>query len=246
MVQQKPATKQDTIAPTLQQNCCRSASIGLMPAIRQAASGPGGPIRCMGVRRRVPICLGIAVLALAPAASAERLVLRSHQRGPLSDAAAAALVHRSSWEPRTDNGATRYRMPTKAQLRVFWKQSQMPYARYVTGHFTGRTDEIIQWAALKWGFAPDLLRAVASVESWWKMPTNGDNGDSFGLFQVRRPYHCQGVVCNWFRDDAALNADYYGAILRSYYDGVQTWLNTVSGNGARYRARDLWDSVGAW
>ena len=122
----------------------------------------------------------------------------------------------------------------------------MPYARWVTGHFTGTTDEILQWAAYKWGFNPDLLRAVASVESWWRMSTNGDSGDSFGLFQVRRPYHCQGVVCNWFRADAAFNADYYGAILRSYYDGAETWLNTVSGNGGVYRSGDLWDSVGAW
>jgi hypothetical protein len=137
-------------------------------------------------------------------------------------------------------------MPTRAQLRIFWAQSTMPYARYVTGHFTGTTDEILQWAAYKWGFNPALLRAVASVESWWRMSTNGDNGDSFGLFQVRRPYHCRGVVCDWFRDDAAFNADYYGAILRSYYDGTETWLNTVSGNGAPYHAGDLWDSVGAW
>lgn len=188
------------------------------------------------------------VLAMAPAsaAAAPRLVLRPHESRPLSDARAAALVHRSPWEPRSDNGATLRRMPTRAQLRVFWAQSTMPYARYVTGHFTGTTDEILQWAAYKWGFSPNLLRAVASVESWWRMSTNGDGGSSFGLFQVRRPYHCQGVVCDWFREDAAFNADYYGAILRSYYDGAETWLNTVSGNGATYRAGDLWDSVGAW
>jgi hypothetical protein len=185
------------------------------------------------------------LLALSPAAG-QSLVLRPHQPAPLSDAKATKLVHRSPWEPRTDNGATRYRMPTGSQLRVFWAQSQMPYARYVTGHFAGTTDEILQWAAYKWGFSPDLLRAVASLESWWKMSTNGDNGDSFGLFQVRRPYHCQGVVCAWFRNDAAFNADYYGAILRSYYDGTETWLNTITGNGATYNRGDLWDSVGAW
>ena len=59
------------------------------------------------------------------------------------------------------------------------------------------------------------------------MSTVGDNGDSFGLFQVRRPFHCTEPVCEQFRDDAALNADYYGGILRSYYDGKQGWLNTV-------------------
>ena len=114
----------------------------------------------------------------------------------------------------------------------------MPYARYVTGHFTGTTDEVIQWAARKWGLKPDLLRAVATVESWWRMSTVGDNGDSFGLFQVRRPFHCTEPVCEQFRGDAALNADYYGGILRSYYDGKQRWLNTVSGeNGKRLPPR---------
>ena len=54
-------------------------------------------------------------------------------------------------------------------------------------------------------------------------------------------------VCEQFRGDAALNADYYGGILRSYYDGKQGWLNTVSSeNGKRYRRGDLWGSVGAW
>ncbi len=190
------------------------------------------------------LSLVFAVLLSGPAQAA--LVTRPHARGPLSDATAARLVHRSSWEPRSRNGGTRYRTPTRTQLRAFWAQSQMPYAHWVTGHFTGTTDEIIQWAAIKWGFVPDVLRAVAATESWWRMSTVGDNGDSFGLFQVRRPYHCQGRVCDWFRNDAAFNADYYGAILRSYFDGVETWLNTVSGNGAPYHSHDLWGSVGAW
>jgi len=195
------------------------------------------------VKYLVPFLSAFAVAA--PAAAARPLV---HPNGhwPLSDDQAAAMVQRSSWEPRPRNRAATHRMPTRAQLRVFWRQSQMPYARLVSGHFTGTTDEVLQWAAYKWGFAPGLLRAVAAVESWWEMSANGDNGDSFGLFQVRRPYHCQGKVCGWFFHDAAFNADYYGAIVRSYYDGVQTWLNTVSGNGARYHRHDLWGSVGAW
>jgi hypothetical protein len=119
----------------------------------------------------------------------------------------------------------------------------MPYKGQVTGAFTGTTDEIIQWAANKHGLDAKLLRAVAAVESWWHMSTNGDNGDSFGLFQLRRPYHC----CDFLAaGDTAFNADYYGAIIRAYYDGRETWLNTVTGNGRRYRAGDLWGSVGAW
>ena len=206
------------------------------------------------------LLLLVAVLCAATAAPAraDSLVTRPHAKQPLSDKRAAKLVKRSRFEPRPANRDALRRTPTAAQLRAFRAQSEMPYARYVTGRFTGTTDEVIQWAARKWGFKPDLLRAVATVESWWRMSTVGDNGDSFGLFQVRRPFHCTEPVCEQFRGDAALNADYYGGILRSYYDGKQRWLNTVSGDersgdersargsGKRYRRGDLWGSVGAW
>ena len=80
------------------------------------------------------------------------------------------------------------------------------------------------------------------------MSTVGDNGDSFGLFQVRRPFHCTEPVCEQFRDDAALNADYYGGILRSYYDGKQRLAQHASRaeNGKPLPPRRLWASVGAW
>jgi hypothetical protein len=194
-----------------------------------------------GLWRVVAPAAKAAPVAAVPAAS--KLVVH----GRISDAAAARQVKRSSFEPRKANAAATHRMPTKAQLRAFLKQSDMPYAKYVTGHYTGTTDEVIQWAADKWGFSPDLLRAVAVVETWWKMSMVGDNGDSFGLFQVRRPYHCKEPVCAQFRNDAAFNADYYGGILRAYYDGKQSWLNDVaSENGKHYDAGDVWGSVGAW
>lgn len=37
----------------------------------------------------------------------------------------------------------------------------------VTGHYTGTTDEIFQWAACKWGIADNVLRAIAVRESTW-------------------------------------------------------------------------------
>jgi hypothetical protein len=120
----------------------------------------------------------------------------------------------------------------------------MPYARFVNGRFRGTTDEIVQWASYKWGFNPRLLRAVAVVESWWHQSAVGDGGDSFGLFQVRRPYHCWGR-CRIARDSTAFNADYYGGILRAYFDGKMTWLNTVE-RGRHYGPGDVWGSVGAW
>ncbi len=196
------------------------------------------------MRAGLSLLLAVALLsAAAVTARADGLVTRPHAKRPqsiaklpLSDAKAAKLVKRSRFEPRPANRDALRRTPTAAQLRAFRAQSEMPYARYVTGRFTGTTDETIQWAARKWGFRPDLLRAVATVESWWRMSTVGDNGDSFGLFQVRRPFHCVEPVCEQFRGDAALNADYYGGILRSYYDGKQGWLNTVAATSEAVRA----------
>jgi hypothetical protein len=197
------------------------------------------------------LALAVAALLALPLASARAddtgLVSAKVGQRPLSDSAAAGKVKRSSFEPRPANRGATHRVPTKAQLRAFHRQSDQPYSHWVTGRFRGTTDEVAQWAAAKWGLAPDLVRAVAAKETWWRMSTVGDNGDSFGLFQVRRPFHCRGtLVCGLFRHDAALNADYWGSIIRSYYDGKQTWLNTVSGNGARYAAGDLWGSIGAW
>jgi hypothetical protein len=166
--------------------------------------------------------------------------------GPISDAAAARKVVRSGDETRPANATENHTVPTRAQLRFFHRKSNMPYAAEVDGRFKGTTDEIIQWAAYKWGLPEDTLRGAAAVETWWDMDFVGDNGDSFGIFQVRRPYHC---CLPFMRDSTAFNADYYAAIIRSYYDGKQDWLNNPDvavQNGAPYEAGDLWGSVGAW
>lgn len=118
----------------------------------------------------------------------------------------------------------------------------MTYKRRVGGRFRGTTDEIIQWAAHRHGINENVMRAVAVQESWWRMSTIGDSGDSFGLFQIRRPYHCCPHLARY---STAFNADYYGAIIRAYFDGRERWLNDVE-HGQRYKAGDLWGAVGAW
>jgi hypothetical protein len=215
------------------------------------ALAPAGGVIVPAAMPAARLVLAVTALLALPLASARAddsgLVSAKVGQRPLSDAAAAAKVVHSSFEPRPANASATHRVPTKAQLRAFHRQSDETYSHWVTGRFRGTTDEVIQWAAAKWGLAPDLVRAVAAKETWWRMSHVGDDGDSFGLFQVRRPSHCRGtLVCGLFRHDAALNADYWSSIIRSYYDGKQTWLNTVSGNGARYAAGDLWGSIGAW
>jgi autotransporter family porin len=189
----------------------------------------------------VLVCGGAVLLGAAPAAA---ITTKPVGWGPLSSKKAAKKVKRSKWEPRPENAAENRRVPKKALLRAWRARSDMAYAKYVNGRFKGTTDEIIQWAARKWGLDPELFRAVAVVESWWRMSAVGDNGDSFGLYQVRRPYHCWDD-CAIARRFTAFNADYYGGIIRAYFDGQMGWLNTVE-RGQDYAPGDIWGSVGAW
>lgn len=194
------------------------------------------------MRRLLPALLLVLALLVPTTASADALIHGGPNAKPRSDRAAARMVRRSAFEPRSDNRAANHRKPTKAQLRDFRRRSDMPNKAWVTGDYKGTTDEILQWAAHKWRVAPDLLRAVATVESWWHMYTVGDGGDSFGLMQVRRPYHCCEPLTRYM---TAFNVDYYGGILRAYYGGRQPWLNQVE-RGQQYRPGDTWGSVGVW
>ena len=133
----------------------------------------------------------------------------------------------------------------------------------VDGNFTGTTDEIIQWAACKWGIDEDIARAQVAVESWWRMSTRGDfNADqstcyvtertssgtcpeSVGLMQVRWLYHQEAFEDGNALRSSAYNVDYAYAVWRECYDGKLTWLNNVERNGT-YRAGDLQGCLGVW
>ena len=120
----------------------------------------------------------------------------------------------------------------------------MPYADHVDGRYRGTTDEIIQWAAAKWGFPARVLRAVAVIESWWRMDTVGDNGDSFGLFQVRRPFHCSASA----RSPGATPPSTPTTTAASCAPtSTARWTGSTRSSGARhYDEGDLWGPVGAW
>jgi hypothetical protein len=88
-------------------------------------------------------------------------------------------VRESAWEPRPDNAGPNSQMPNTrrvhAALAARPRSTDGSYARKwdrwllrrVTGHYTGTTDEIMQWAACKWGISDNVLRAVAVRESTW-------------------------------------------------------------------------------
>lgn len=116
-------------------------------------------------------------------------------------------------------------------------ESWRPYYARVNGACTGTTEQILEWAAKKWGFDqlgyPDLTKAMAVVESWWRQTTMGPNGE-VGILQVR------DVWPDWepARWSTAYSADYAMAVIRSHYDG-NSWL------GGQTRG-DLRGSVAAW
>jgi hypothetical protein len=153
-----------------------------------------------------------------------------------SESDCAARVRKSA-ETRPQNATTN-------NTKGFGSPANPPYPLYkrVTGNFAGTTDEIIQWAACKWGFDEDLVRAQTAVESWWIQSAVGDNGESFGLQQVRQPYW--GWAFNNGIGDAksssAYNMDAAMAARRNCYEGNETWL------GGTYAKGDLWGCVGLW
>ena len=141
-----------------------------------------------------------------------------------------------------------------------------PDFRRVDGDYAGTTDEILQWAACKWGIDEDVVRAQAAVESWWNQtnvgdwtstsavcapnhPIGSDPGhpgkcpESVGILQVRYQYWRNAF--NAAETSTAYNADYVYAAWRACYDGDDTWLNTVDHVGA-YGPGDLWGCVGLW
>ena len=169
-----------------------------------------------------------------------------------SDAECAARVRYSSWEPRPQNNAANhtniyaqgYRLTVSSDLAQYGYQSR------VTGNFTGTTDEILQWAACKWGIDEDIVRAQAVQESLWLQSDLGDcNGgnapggcQSVGIVQVKgadSPPTFPGTY-PYAAQSTAFDVDYAYAIWRSCFEGKETWL----GNG--YHAGDVWGCVGRW
>jgi len=162
----------------------------------------------------------------------------------LSDDEAAARVRRVP-ERRPGNRTANATVPTGEQLARY-RGAYVPdagAARFralrdrVTGGFTGTTEEIIQWTAIKWGLPEDLVRAQAVDESTWHMDRVGDGGRSFGIMQIKD--EAMPGTAPLSRESTAFNLDHYGFVIRAYYEAVHPWLRDAE-------AGDLWGAVGAW
>jgi hypothetical protein len=90
------------------------------------------------------------------------------------DDQAAAMVTRSSWEPRPTNVTANAARPPAGWTAPPPHPSTNPYPPEVWARVTGAcpltdatTDELLQWAAAKWGLSDELVRAQMVQESHW-------------------------------------------------------------------------------
>ncbi len=205
-------------------------------------------------RKASPLLRPMAALTLVAAlflvfAAAAQAQSREAGSEVLSDGEASSRVDFNGWEPRGRNWRENSRRPEDWELRQFfdenknWGSCGEALKANITGGFTGTTDEIIQWAAHKWGIDADTIRGVAVKESWWNQDAAEDRDRwgaprSFGLTQVRRDVNPGTYPLS--AESTAFNLDYYGASVRYYYDGCADWL------GSNYWSGDIWGAVGAW
>jgi autotransporter family porin len=106
----------------------------------------------------------------------------------------------------------------------------------VDGQFTGTTDEILQWAACKWGMNTDIVRAMAWQESSWRQGAVGSKG-TYGLLQIKRVAHPAGFPAA--QRSTAFNADYALAWWRACVDGDIPWLSAAARG-------DVWGCVASY
>jgi len=210
---------------------------------------------------------------------------------PLSDTQAAALV---TPEPETrPYNARPYTIlgkhyqapndyvPTAAQIRQFRDSRTSlgvpllqfnPYMRYVDGRDGMRnpsTDDLIQWAAHKWGIPENWLRAEYVVESYWNQFNLGDDTKVSSSWYFLYPYQSRipnttdvyqslGIAqVRWIPDGSdqpgteplrwestAFNVDEQAATIRFYYDNPSGARSTWG--DATYAPCQEWLSLGGW
>jgi hypothetical protein len=181
---------------------------------------------------------------------------------PRADADCASRARSAAPEPMPRNRRSNATVPAEP---VEWSSApeQTRWRRWiakrsqVSGRFTGTTEQIMDWAACKWGLDRDLVRAVAQQESGWDQGTAGDGGRSFGIMQIRDRADDGSPAWGGYpdtRDSTALNVDFYGAYLRACLDGDFSdggpWLyggktieQVIADAGFEHA---LWGCVGSW
>ena len=136
----------------------------------------------------------------------------------------------------------------------------------INGDFTGTTEQILEWAACKWGISQNVVFAQAAAESSWQQkhlsdwgtdgalcpPGHGPGADgipgqcpqSYGILQTK--YHLWKAAWPGIAASTAMNVDVAYAIWRSCFNGDEIWLRNSAPSSQPYRAGDLWGCVGRW
>lgn len=239
-----------------------SAAVVTFVAVAAGCAAPSQPGRSAAGHSLHAVWLHVQ--APPPAGYLKLLPVGSYASLP-DDAMAARRVHRSGWEPRPVNARSNRTVARDLALQPADVSAYDPrWNQYIigriTGHFTGTTDEIFQWAAAKWGLPDNLIRTVAYLESGWHQSEYGDlvlnraqcpRGFrppcpvTFGITGTKST-SWPGIY-PWNRESTAAAADVLGGWLRGCYEGWVWWLRD-HGNRSHgtYRAGDIWGCVGAW
>ena len=188
---------------------------------------------------------------------------------------AAEMVHYSTWEPRPQNDQANHTTPPLTFKTAGYSGMENHAAVFgrVDGQFTGTTDEIIQWAAAKWGLPDNLIRAEAVVESYWYQdnrssnghPISGEGYGDFGSCGGSPPpsgYGANGPASfgmmqdKWcsLKDPSAPGYDGWPWSERSTAYNLDMFGAVIRGCyegwdtwlGASYHSGDLWGCVGRW
>jgi hypothetical protein len=234
---------------------------GRKPARYHSREGRHAPH--LVVRYRVPESTAVACPVARP-----QVTWRAPASPPLPDAQAAAYVRRSG-ENHPENVRRNAAAPTKRQLRRFRRARDAagrtpaqfnPNFAWVTAaaprYGLRSTDDLIEWAAYKWGIPENFVRAQMVMESGWSMRHRGDRRDwpepvahrypalavidadsvweSLGIAQIRWrhtvPWNPGVEPLRWRSTAFAL--DYSQALVRYYFDGSCDWCGPgyVAGN----------------
>ncbi len=122
------------------------------------------------------------------------------------------------------------------------------------GQYTGTTDEILQWGSCKWGFDANVTRATAVNESHWHQDAIGDNGESYGILQIKITAGNYPSTVPYEQNSTAFNVDYKLAQQRACFEGQISYLTgrpPLSGYPTYQQAQGnvdqmLWGCVGQW
>jgi hypothetical protein len=194
---------------------------------------------------------------------------------PESDALAASQVTPEP-ENRPWNRPANDYVPSDFELRMFYDTRGAdgltpiqinPLYADVTGRSdlsNPSTDDLIQWAAHKWGIPEDWIRALTVYESWWRQYALGDLSLIPASWYTAYPPEARASLghvfeeagitqIKWLPDESinpgtrrlrflstAFALDYMGATIRYYYDGDCTACGQGYGPGQQ------WASIGAW